>query len=72
MHSVASELTFRVPRIAGAQDSPPITNLGYGNLPEQMCHSGIGPVHCNNNPGLNTGLVPNWVAEYYVTGGLAN
>ena len=40
-------------------DSPPITNLGYGNLPEQMCHSGIGQGHCNNNPGLNTGLVPN-------------
>ena len=30
-----------------------------GNLPEQMCHSGIGSARCNNNPGLNTGLVPN-------------
>eukprot|EP01043_Picozoa_sp_COSAG02_P017153 COSAG02_NODE_772_length_17359_cov_74.661587_6_plen_1389_part_00 len=40
-------------------DSPPITNLGYGNLPEHLCHSGLGQGHCNNNPGLNTGLVPN-------------
>ena len=40
-------------------DAPPITNLGYGNLPEHICHSGIGGGHCNNNPGLNTGLVPN-------------
>ena len=40
-------------------DASPITNLGYGNLPEHTCHSGIGSAHCNNNPGLNTGLVPN-------------
>lgn len=30
-----------------------------GNLPDQLCHSGIGVARCNNNPGLNTGLVPN-------------
>eukprot|EP01052_Picozoa_sp_SAG31_P005035 SAG31_NODE_216_length_20053_cov_9.223815_4_plen_853_part_00 len=44
-------------------DAPPIVNLGYGNLPEQMCQSGVGSSHCNNLPNKDTALVPNGTVE---------